>query len=455
MTTAVFAPAVEQRQFDESKHVNYTLGMLLGVDDFRQEFAYLSGRDKRLARDAVGYGTLSGLGLAVQMDAGRVRVAVGAGTAVTPRGEMVCVRPSQCAYLDDWFKANAAKIVETAGSAPQQRASLYVVLCYHACESDVVPFPGESCRSDRELTIHSRITDSFHLELRPTAPKQLEEDNLREFVAWLRKFPVSGTNAATLGDFEKAVRKAIQEVPPDDGVAPRKELIDVQFDTGAHALNLDPLILREYLRIAFRVWVTDVRPRIHALCPSDGCSCCGSGRDAPRPDECVLLGRLSVPVVKASSGDWEIDQASASKTELDESQRPYVMHTRMLQEMLLGFGGTSPADAGSTATSLYQTVAAGLIGPIAGPVLGGISAIVLDNGLLLLTFQNYIQPSIATHTYIVNATPVTNLKDIPRVAIKAYEGGGIALQVVNSAGPIPKNDLAVMQFAVEVNHLRQ
>src|SRR5437763_106871 len=48
---------------DPSKHVNYTLGMVLGVDDFTQEFAYLSGRDQRLARDLLGYGTVSGLRL--------------------------------------------------------------------------------------------------------------------------------------------------------------------------------------------------------------------------------------------------------------------------------------------------------------------------------------------------------------------------------------------------------
>jgi len=34
-----------RRRADPSKHVNYTFGMLLGVDDFKQEFAYLSGRD--------------------------------------------------------------------------------------------------------------------------------------------------------------------------------------------------------------------------------------------------------------------------------------------------------------------------------------------------------------------------------------------------------------------------
>ena len=31
--------------FDPSQHVNFAKGMVLGVDDFSQEFAYLAGRD--------------------------------------------------------------------------------------------------------------------------------------------------------------------------------------------------------------------------------------------------------------------------------------------------------------------------------------------------------------------------------------------------------------------------
>src|ERR1043165_1827814 len=46
---------------DPHRHVNFTAGMVLGVDDYRQEFAYHSARDKWIVRDFLGYGTLSGL----------------------------------------------------------------------------------------------------------------------------------------------------------------------------------------------------------------------------------------------------------------------------------------------------------------------------------------------------------------------------------------------------------
>src|SRR2546429_2261433 len=91
-----------------SKHVNYALGMVLGVDDFTQEFAYLSGRDQWLARDLIGYGTVRGLRVGVEVDATKgARVIVEPGAAVSPRGQLICVPSAQCAYLNDWLAENA------------------------------------------------------------------------------------------------------------------------------------------------------------------------------------------------------------------------------------------------------------------------------------------------------------------------------------------------------------
>src|SRR5215510_14292294 len=75
-----------------AKHVNYTVGMVLGVDDFTQEFAYLSGRDQWMARDLIGYGTVRGLKVATEIDSVKgPRVIVDPGVAVSPSGQMICV----------------------------------------------------------------------------------------------------------------------------------------------------------------------------------------------------------------------------------------------------------------------------------------------------------------------------------------------------------------------------
>ena len=81
-----------------AKHVNFNVGMVLGVDDFTQEFAYLSGRDQWLARDLIGYGTVRGLNVRMEVDAIKgPRVVVEPGVAVNPRGQLICVPAAQCA----------------------------------------------------------------------------------------------------------------------------------------------------------------------------------------------------------------------------------------------------------------------------------------------------------------------------------------------------------------------
>src|SRR5262245_66267322 len=75
-----------------AKHVNFNLGMVLGVDDFTQEFAYLSGRDQWLARDLIGYGTVNGL----QVDIEGLEVVVQPGVALSPAGQLIRVPATQC-----------------------------------------------------------------------------------------------------------------------------------------------------------------------------------------------------------------------------------------------------------------------------------------------------------------------------------------------------------------------
>src|SRR5262245_41979893 len=110
---STFAPVVTPPVAtpDPRKHVNYTLGMVLGVDDFTQEFAYLPGRDRWLARDRIGYGTVCGLAVTIATDRTPFEVVVRPGAAVTPPGQLVRVPLAQCARLNDWLQANQGQLV--------------------------------------------------------------------------------------------------------------------------------------------------------------------------------------------------------------------------------------------------------------------------------------------------------------------------------------------------------
>jgi len=317
---------------DLTKHVNFTSGMILGVDDFTQEFAYLAGRDQWLARDALGYGTISGLSVRIEEDAEKGhRVMILPGAAVSPRGQFICVPSAQCAYLNQWLAAARAedlvKYVKTINApvtspptspppAATNEITLYVVLCYRDCATDNVPIPGEPCRSEDELTAASRITDDFSLELRFESPNQPEEAKVREYVEWLKKIKISETDASTpIADFIEAIRAR--------WLAPASPPV-----TSPTVLQIRTTDISEYMRTAFRVWVTELRIILSER--KTGCAVEMTG--GAKLEDCVLLAELRIPLVPISTG-WEV--SDTKEIELDEKKRPFLLHLRILQEWML------------------------------------------------------------------------------------------------------------------------
>ena len=138
-----------------AKHVNYTLGMVLGVDDFVQEFTYHDGRRQAFARELIGYGTVVGLQVSVQSDARGPRVMVAPGVALSPRGQTIRVCAAQCAYLQDWLNDHRNTILQRLGSPPDDAITAHLALCYRDCTSDPVPIPGEPCRRAEDMSSSS------------------------------------------------------------------------------------------------------------------------------------------------------------------------------------------------------------------------------------------------------------------------------------------------------------
>lgn len=321
---------------DLTKHVNFTSGMILGVDDFTQEFGYLSGRDRWLARDLIGYGTVTGLKVTIDKVGGGAdgwRVMVEPGVAITPRGQFVCVSAAQCAILNQWLAANADKLsdwIEGGVTSPPVSPSagdeirLFVTLCYRECLTDSVAIPGEPCRSEAELRAASRVKDDFSLELRFEPPNQPEENKIREFVAWLKSIEISEIGApTTLEDFIEIIRSTwlTKTSPPEAQVSPPFLSPDV--------LRIHPDDVDEFMKEAFRLWVTELR---HVL--SERKTGCGNEMTGGnKMEDCVLLAELKIPLEKSSPG-WKVDEGE--NYEIIEDDRPILLHLRMLQE-LLGF----------------------------------------------------------------------------------------------------------------------
>jgi len=330
---------------DPAKHVNYNLGMVLGVDDFTQEFAYLSGRDQWMMRDLIGYGTARGLQVTTEDDSVKgPRVLVEPGVAVSPGGQMICVPTAQCAYLKNWAADHAAEISAAVGSPAASSVTVYVVLCYRDCTVDNVPIAGEPCRSEDQLMAPSRIKDDFCLQLRLRAPNQglasppdsydsqfsfqREDYAVRDFVQWIKRIPIIPFGTSTpLDQFLQAIRDAAMGwlgSPPLSS-----PLSDFMFGSPPSSLQIASTDLCKYLAAAFRLWVTELRPKWIARW--HGCAATHFDSDKQADEDCVLLAELHVPVLPASPG-WTIP---AEDIPVIEEQRPYLIHLRMLQEWLL------------------------------------------------------------------------------------------------------------------------
>lgn len=320
---STFAPqAVRAVSPDPTKHVNYTLGMILGVEDFTQEFAYLSGRDQWQARALHGYGTVCGLRVTARpAGSDGWEVLVESGAALSPRGQVIRVPAAQCAKLNPWLTAHRDEVLQRVGSPPDM-AHLYVTLCFRECPVDLVPIPGEPCRSEDDARAPSRLKDDYQLDLRWDAPDQRHEDAIRDFVDWLHLIDVADIpdSEANFTAFEAAVRAAVPQFQ-SPSASPPASPPDFMLGSPPTGLSIPREAVEVYLRRAFLIWTTELRP----LWLGQGETCGG----LPPGEDCVLLAELFVPL--APNGMV----SDVEPVIVDEERRPYLLSLRMIQEWML------------------------------------------------------------------------------------------------------------------------
>jgi len=330
---------------DPTKHVNFIEGMVLGVDDFTQEFAYHHERDRTLARDLIGYGTVSGLKVSWRPDTREI--AVSPGVALTPCGDLVRICEEQCALLNDWLtRASAndrpveerlASHVEWVGSIPERWVRLYLVLRYQDCETDPVGILGEPCRTDTESVAASRRKDSFRLELWFQPPRQREEDAIRDVVLWLRQIPIITATPSDPGSDVADVLATFRDSavswtsPPSLPTSPPSDFL---FGSPPTTLAISADVACEIWQAVFRVWVTELRPLWQLRCGGCGCQCGSipsteSEDPESKPEPWVLLGEVRVPLSDANQ------VRDTNLVQLDDRHRPFVLHQRMIQEWIL------------------------------------------------------------------------------------------------------------------------
>lgn len=219
-------------------------GMVLGAEDLQQEWTWLDGRDRWLAREAIGYGTLRGLKVELLRPSrdedeahgggsGVNEIRVGPGVALDPAGRLVCVPETQHVVLEDWLTAAATRPDE-----------VYVVLRHAGLTCEGVPARGGACCGD--ATVPVRMKDSFSLELsldRPAHPETLALTTWRRLLASVR----GADEGAGLrkADWRGAISDAFAELLRGDESPP---------------LAVETSQLPAFLALAERLFVTELWP---------------------------------------------------------------------------------------------------------------------------------------------------------------------------------------------------
>jgi hypothetical protein len=320
---------------DPSRHVNFTAGMVLGVDDYRQEFAYHSARDKWIVRDFLGYGTLSGLAVSVEDDGTNgPRVRVTPGAAAAPSGQLICVGREQCGSFNAWLqrdeiKEELRKKTDGTPDPDHTTLNLFLTLCYVDCAVAEVPIPGEPCRSDENLMAPSRIADDYSLNFAFESPPMAEADAVPALEAFLTRLNVANGNPSDAAGFANALRIAEIQLRLALGIYPAESPEPAANDLLPVPVHPDfELRFRTALK---RLWVTRLRPQVQAQ---------RCGTETVAANDCVLLAQLWLPVVRAAN-QWGVD-GEAKVVVIDESARPVLLSPGIAQSP---FGALVLADA--------------------------------------------------------------------------------------------------------------
>ena len=338
----------DTRNLDSHKRVSYEHGMVLGVDEFLQEEIYLLSRDRRHNRGLHGYGTICGLAVTKEdTGANGWKITVHSGIGINPQGQEITVPVDQCAWLNEWVTSNSANL---PASGP---VSVDLVLCYRECKTDLVPVPSGPCQSLEKTMAASRIVDDFELKFTTDRPQHIEALVIRNLFDRLNGIEVSEdpTNFADqeLVDYINSFIPEEFEAgsPPSSPPSSPPDSWEIEsppeFMVGSPPVpaNMHVDDARRLLRLALRVWVTEVRPSLLA-----GDKNCASG---PPDEQCLFLAEFDFSIAGGTvAGDVDIN----------EELRPYLISTRAMQEHLLDRAAT-PDDVGASSHSALSN----LIGP--------------------------------------------------------------------------------------------
>ncbi len=310
--------STDKAPLDPKKRLNYEFGMVLGVNDFRQEQAHHEWKHRLSNRLLHGSGTVCGLKVSAKAvtdgDGNRdVEIHISPGYAITPKGDWIVVEKEQCGQLNQWLQRHKNDLNQSL-EVGQHR--VFVTLCYDECLTELVPIAGQACASNEDSAKPSRILESFKIEFAWQAPEQLLEDNVRAFGELMQKIEfIPESSPPVSDDSERLIElvRNLREITSPPLSSPPEDITIQLFEENAC----------ETLRQALNVWVTEVCPSLTSM------------------EDCVLLAAIDFNIDENSNLIVSIDEEGnliPDTVIIDESERPVIIPDRLKQELFCLFG---------------------------------------------------------------------------------------------------------------------
>jgi hypothetical protein len=336
------ATLLETVPLDPRKLPNYVFGMVLGPTDFRQVLENFDWKQRNSNLLLHGSGTVCGLKVSVRPlpDHSDVEIVISAGFAISPRGRWIRVEPDQCAQLNKWVQAQAGMAYGMPGPGPKR---VYVTLCYNQCLTDLVPIAGQQCCPDSANQAPSRILESFSLQFTWAPPPQPLEDRARVFGALMRRVEIVDSGSLPMDDDSQKLLASVRTLALDPLPSSTGSLPDVG------PIQLESAHAEATLREALTIWVTEVCPAFRPRPEVNPLAC-------PAADDCLLLAAVDFNVDVNGQVVLAFDslgQLQPDVIDIDETQRPVLVPSRLLQESLIGAGSAGGGRTLRTGTLIF------------------------------------------------------------------------------------------------------
>lgn len=316
--------SLEDGTLELDLRVNYQFGLILGVNEFRQEQQYFLEKDYLSNRGLHGYGIVSGLQVsATELPAAPatnqlndVQISVEPGIALDQWGRPVVIKNTQCAHLRPWLEKNRSGWLKPTDAEKEKERTLYVVASYDTCTDKVAPMPAQPCSSGESQSAPIRIRDFPITELRTEKPDMPAWDAVHTFAGLLARIRIV---ADLPSSDEQEIIAEVRKLIPSPPSPPSKTSL---------FWYLPAATAREALDHIFAVWLTEVRPNLapDLLNPHPG--------KMTKAEEAVSAGVLLARIDFTCDTEQKITLKGPAPDQVDSDGRPFLLPTQLIQELL-------------------------------------------------------------------------------------------------------------------------